>query len=244
MIRAKHSATSQSTKRETPQLVYNIDMPISPIDPPIFYWGTPVVLITTRNLDGSTNIAPMSSAWWLGKRCMLGLASTSQTTINLLREKECVLNLASDDMAANVNALARTTGSDPLPDFKVTLGYRTEKDKFGAANLTPLKSDLVRTERIKECPVQMEAKLMNQHMMMESAPDGLKGFILAIEVQVVKTWVEDSLRLAGHANRIDPDAWKPMIMSFQHLYGLKNGKVAKSTLANVEEELYRFPDSI
>src|SRR6201995_1316385 len=97
----------------------------------VLYFGTPVVLISTRNPDGTTNIAPMSSAWWLGQRCMLGLASTSQTTINLLRERQCVLNLASDDMAANINALARTTGSDPLPDFKVMLGYRTEKDKFG-----------------------------------------------------------------------------------------------------------------
>ena len=84
------------------------------ISPPIFYWGTPVVLITTENEDGTSNIAPMSSAWWLGNRCMLGLGAISQTTINLIRTKQCVLNLASDNMAGAVNALAKTTGSNAM----------------------------------------------------------------------------------------------------------------------------------
>src|ERR1700739_932404 len=84
------------------------------ISPAIFYWGTPVVLITTENEDGTSNIAPMSSAWWLGNRCMLGLGAISQTTINLIRTKQCVLNLASDNMAGAVNALARTTGSKEM----------------------------------------------------------------------------------------------------------------------------------
>ncbi len=36
------------------------------IEPAIHYWGTPVVLISSLNEDGSTNVSPMSSAWWLG----------------------------------------------------------------------------------------------------------------------------------------------------------------------------------
>lgn len=31
----------------------------------ILCFGTPVVLVSTRNEDGTTNVAPMSSAWWL-----------------------------------------------------------------------------------------------------------------------------------------------------------------------------------
>jgi hypothetical protein len=88
-----------------------LDSKHSTISPAIFYWGTPVVLITTENPDSTFNIAPMSSAWWLGNRCMLGLGAISQTTINLLRTKQCVLNLASDNMSDAINALALTTGS-------------------------------------------------------------------------------------------------------------------------------------
>ena len=36
------------------------------IEPAILYFGTPVVLIGTCNEDGSCNLAPMSSAWWVG----------------------------------------------------------------------------------------------------------------------------------------------------------------------------------
>ena len=33
------------------------------IDPAILYFGTPVVLVSSTNEDGSPNLAPMSSAW-------------------------------------------------------------------------------------------------------------------------------------------------------------------------------------
>ena len=39
-------------------------------EPGILYFGTPVVLISTTNEDGSYNLAPMSSAFWLGWRCL------------------------------------------------------------------------------------------------------------------------------------------------------------------------------
>jgi flavin reductase (DIM6/NTAB) family NADH-FMN oxidoreductase RutF len=52
------------------------------IDPTILYFGTPVALISSLNQDGSPNIAPMSSAWWLGWSCMLGLGAMGQTSDN------------------------------------------------------------------------------------------------------------------------------------------------------------------
>ena len=42
------------------------------IEPAILYFGTPVVLVSTLNPDGTTNVAPISSAWWLGWSCLLG----------------------------------------------------------------------------------------------------------------------------------------------------------------------------
>jgi flavin reductase (DIM6/NTAB) family NADH-FMN oxidoreductase RutF len=95
-------------------------------EPAILYFGTPVVLIGTTNEDGSANLAPMSSAFWLGWRCLLGLSSRSKTTQNLIRTGQCVLNLPSDDLAEEVNRLARTTGSDPVPEGKQRKGYRFE----------------------------------------------------------------------------------------------------------------------
>ncbi|GFG27708.1 uncharacterized protein YdfE [Aspergillus udagawae] len=211
----------------------------SVISPAIFYWGTPVVLVTTVNEDGTPNIAPISSAWWLGNRAVIGLGRSSQTTANIIRTRQCVLNLPSDDMVQCVNALARTTGTKNVPAGKVQRGYRYEKDKFAIAGLTPASSDLVQPPRIQECPVHMEAEFADIHELFKDGPVELNGCLMAIEVKVVKTHVLDELRLPGYANRIDPDKWKPMIMSFQNLYGLKDGKLAESTLAKIDEESYR-----
>jgi flavin reductase (DIM6/NTAB) family NADH-FMN oxidoreductase RutF len=112
-------------------------------EPSILYFGTPVVLLSTLNDDGSANIAPMSSVWWLGWNCMLGLGAKGHTAQNLLREKECVLNLPAASLVENVNKLARLTGSNPVPPHKQAMGYRYEKDKFTVAGLSPTSSDLV-----------------------------------------------------------------------------------------------------
>lgn len=215
------------------------------ISPAVLYWGTPVVLITTKNEDGTFNIAPMSSAWWLGDRCMLGLAASSQTTVNLLREKQAVLNLASDNMGRAINALAKTTGTagvsnateeDGLLFFKRMMGYKYVQDKFGHTGLTPIQSKQIKPPRVAECPVQMEAELMGVHEMMQDVGG---GNFLALEVKILQTHIHANIQMEGYANRIDPDKWRPMIMSFQEFYGLAGNKATASALADIDEEAYR-----
>lgn len=208
------------------------------MSPAILYWGSIVVLISTENEDGTTNVAPISSAWWLGHRCMLGLAAASQTTINLLRTKQCVLNLPSSSMGDTINALACVTGTETVPPGKAARGYCHVKDKLALANLTAQPSDLVRAPRVRECPVQMEAVLAESNILMKDVPDR-KGMALALEVKILRVYVEEELHLAGYENRIDADKWRPMIMSFQDLYGLAAEKAVESKLAKVPEESYR-----
>jgi flavin reductase (DIM6/NTAB) family NADH-FMN oxidoreductase RutF len=206
------------------------------IEPSILYFGTPVVLISTRNADGTTNIAPMSSAWWLGWNCMLGLGAKGHTAHNLLRERECVLNLPSVDQVSAVNRLARTTGSDPVPPHKLAMGYRHEKDKLTVAGLTATPGDLVAATRVDQCPIQLEAVLET------SSPFGHRPDkptnAIAFEVRIVRLHVERSLLLDGHENRIDADEWRPLIMSFCDFYGLGN-RLQDSILAEIPESAYR-----
>jgi flavin reductase (DIM6/NTAB) family NADH-FMN oxidoreductase RutF len=198
------------------------------ISPAILYWGTPVVLLTTTNPDGTTsNISPMSSAWWLGHACMLGLDASSHTTQNLLRTKECVLNLPDEALLPAVNALARTTGSNPVSESKQSRGYEYVGDKWTRAGLSPQASDFVRPARVAECPVQMECQLVQVVNMRPDLPDRT-GLILAIEVRVLRCHIAEGLRMEGYANRVDPDKWKPIIMNFQEFYGLRDGKIGSS----------------
>jgi flavin reductase (DIM6/NTAB) family NADH-FMN oxidoreductase RutF len=209
----------------------------SVIDPAILYFGTPVVLVSTLNPDGSPNLAPMSSAWWLGRSCLLGFGARSHTPANLQRTGECVLNLPSVAQVAAVNRLARTTGSDPVPPHKVAMGYRHERDKFGVSGLTPAPSDHVSPPRVAECPVQLEAVLEGRHELARSDPQRA-GNLIALEVRVMRVHVDDSIRMPGHHDRIDPDRWRPLIMSFCQFYGLGE-KVHHSTLGEIPESAYR-----
>jgi len=74
--------------------------------------------MSTLNPDGSPNLAPISSAWWLGWSCMLGLGQMGQTSDNLIRTRECVINLPSEDLVTHVDRLALTTGKNPVPERK------------------------------------------------------------------------------------------------------------------------------
>jgi hypothetical protein len=47
--------------------------------------------------------------------------------------------------------------------------------------------------------------------------------------------------MEGKPNRIDPDRWKPLIMSFQRFYGL-GPELSESRLAGIPEAMYRTPD--
>src|ERR1700733_505714 len=126
------------------------------IDPTILYFGTPVALISTLNEDGSANLAPMSSAWWLGWTYMLGLGQMGQTSDNLIHTRECVINLPSASLVSKVDRLALTTGKNPVPERKHEWGYRYEHDKFELAGFTPIASETIAPPRVRECPVQME----------------------------------------------------------------------------------------
>ena len=206
-------------------------------DPAILYFGTPVVLVSTLNEDGSANLAPMSSAWWLGKSCMLGFGARSKTPANLRRTGECVLNLPSVHQVGAVDRLARLTGSDPVPTHKVAMGYQHERDKFGAAGLTPDASLDVRPPRVRECPVQLEAVLEGEHPLMQSVAER-RGALIALEVRIVRVHLEASILMEDDANRVDPVAWRPLMMSFCQFFGL-GPMVHSSRLAEIPESAYR-----
>ncbi len=210
-------------------------------EPAILYFGTPVVLISTVNEDGTTNLAPMSSVFWLGWRCMIGLGSGSQTTHNILRTGQCVLNLPSQAEVGAVNRLALTTGSQPVPARKAQRGYRHVKDKFALAGLTPVASHTVAAPRVRECPVQLEAVLEGKHTMARG-DRLLHGAALALELRMTRVHLSPGIILDGQPDRVDPDKWRPLIMSFQKFYGLAPQQLHDSALATIPEAMYRSPD--
>jgi len=209
--------------------------------PAILYFGTPVVLLGSVNEDDSFNLAPMSSAFWLGWRCVIGLGCGSQTAQNLLRSGECALNLPSVNEVAAVNRLALTTGRDPVPEVKRARGYRHLRDKFGEAGLTADSSETVKSPRVRECPVQMEAVVEATHGLADDDAV-LRGKIVTFELRIQRVHLDERILMQGERDRVDPDKWRPLIMSFQKFYGLEAGQLHESSLARIPEAMYRSPD--
>jgi flavin reductase (DIM6/NTAB) family NADH-FMN oxidoreductase RutF len=220
------------------------------IEPSILYWGTPVVLNSTENPNGTFNLAPISSAFWLGWRCMLGFEASSQTAQNLLRTGEIVINLVDQKQVDVVNRLSLLTGTDPVPEGKSQRGYRFDPDKFGTAGLTPIPSETVKPPRAQECPVQMEAELVQAIPAMsddynysrhERAAECTLSGIICFELRIKRVHADPAILMPGNPNRIDPNMWRPLIMSFCHYYGLGQ-ELTESTLARIPEIQYRTPD--
>ncbi|WP_343124495.1 flavin reductase family protein [Rhodanobacter sp. C06] len=187
------------------------------IRPSILYFGTPVVLITTRNPDGSANITPMSSAWALADRVTIGLTGGGQGLANLLRERECVLNLASESMREAVERLAPTSGCDPVPAWK--RGYRHEPDKFTLAGWRALPSLRVSAPRIAEAPLQLEARVLDAIERPLEAWRGDAGGYVTLELEVCQVHAHADIVVPG-TSHIDPRRYRPLFYVFRHYYGV------------------------
>jgi flavin reductase (DIM6/NTAB) family NADH-FMN oxidoreductase RutF len=183
------------------------------LHPKMLYFGTPVVLVSSLNDDGSTNIAPMSSAWWVGNTAMLGLSVNSQTVRNLQQRPACVLNLADAAMVEAVDRLALLTGRPDVPAYKRDRGYRYEPDKYAAAGLTPTAAEAGQPTAVAQSPIHLHGRVRAIHDI-----DGTDSGLRAMEVAVLRTHVEQRLLMDQHPNYIDPLRWDPLIMKFTEYF--------------------------
>jgi flavin reductase (DIM6/NTAB) family NADH-FMN oxidoreductase RutF len=193
------------------------DIPFVTIEPKILYFGNPVALISTRNEDGSANLAPISSFWTLGWTVVLGLLAETKTLQNFEQRPDCVVNLPTPEMWQQVEQLAPLTGQNPVPEKKQAQ-FRFEADKFTAAAFTAIPGERVAAERVKECPVQMEARARRIHVLAgDSRLQGIGGGA-AVEVEVLRVHVREDFVIKD--NYIAADKWQPLIYNFRHYFGL------------------------
>jgi flavin reductase (DIM6/NTAB) family NADH-FMN oxidoreductase RutF len=181
------------------------------IEPSILYVGTPVALLSTDNGDGTANLAPMSSAWALGDVVVLGLGDSGQTAHNLHERPELVINFPSPSQWDAVERLADLTGRDPVPAEKRPR-FRYEREKFKAAGLTPVASELVGPPRVAECPLHFEATAVRVEL-------DAKGNFLIVQARVVRVHADERIVVPG-TSYVDPASWSPLLYNFRHYFSL------------------------
>src|SRR5439155_9339991 len=176
-----------------------------------------------------TNVAPISSFWALGWTFLLGLNESTKTADNVQRHPECVVNLPAPEMWPQVEKLAPLTAKNPVPEVKAAQ-YHYEREKFHAAALTPLSSELVQPARVKECPVQMEARVRSTRPLGGEKLEKIGGAIAA-EVEIVRVHVASNLVI--NARHINPAKWSPLIYNFRHYFRLATQELGKTFRAEV-----------
>lgn len=111
----------------------------------------PISVISTRNIDGTNNLAPfsfftaVSASPMIIAFCPMIRSSDGEfkdTVKNILREKEFVVNFCTEENYNKVN----------LTSTELPYG----QDEFSFAGLTPVDSEVVNAKRVKESPVQFE----------------------------------------------------------------------------------------
>ena len=104
----------------------------------------PIAVISTRNVDGSNNVAPfsfftaVSASPMIIAFCPMIRSSTGalkDTPVNIFREKEFVVNIVSESIIEKIN----------LTSTELPYG----EDEFILSGLTPLDSEVVKARRIK-----------------------------------------------------------------------------------------------
>lgn len=180
------------------------------IDPKVLYFGTPVVVLSSLNADGTTNLAPISSMWALGGLLVIGLGADGQTARNVRRHPEIVVNYCWDHQWAQVESLALLTGANPVPSGKPA-GAVYEPDKFAAAGWTASPSSTVAPARVEECGAHVEAVITA----MTEADEG----VVIVQARAVAIDAHESIIVPG-SDHIDPNAWHPLIYNFRHYYPL------------------------
>lgn len=179
-----------------------------PISPSVFYFGTTIALITTLNEDGTSNITPISSAWALGRTYVLGFADDSHALTNLHRRPGLVINLPDASLAPRIEAIADTTGADPVPERKAEQ-FRSDHMKWSTAGFTPTPGTKTRPQGIAECPVQLEARVQTVVPCGEGAS--------AVHAPVSRVLAHEDHVLPG-TSRIDLDVWRPCLYTFRHYF--------------------------
>lgn len=180
------------------------------ITPSIHYVGTPVMLLGTANADGSANLAAASSFWALGQHLVIGLETDSCTYDNVAARPELTVSFPSPAIWEAVERLADTTGRAVVPEAKAAR-YRYERDKFAVAGLTPVPSELVAPPRVRECALQLEARVLR-------VTPGMGAYAM-VEAEVARVHADPRIVKPG-TQHVDPRAWEPLLYSYRHYFAL------------------------
>jgi len=149
----------------------------------------PIAFVTTRDAEGHNNAAPFSFFNVFSADpaiVVLGIEKRSsgplKDTVRIIREtREFVVNLVSEEIAERMNICA--------------VDFPEGTDELTEAHLTAVPAVVVKAPLIKESPVNMECRLMEE---LRFGPEGSRSLVLG---EVLYFHIRDeAVNARGHVN--------------------------------------------
>jgi flavin reductase (DIM6/NTAB) family NADH-FMN oxidoreductase RutF len=146
----------------------------------------PIAFVSTVGEDGVHNVAPFSYFTILSsKPAVVGIGisrkrdgTKKDTLVNLEFTKDFVVNVVPESLDRAMN---QSSGE-----------YPGDVDEFKEIGLTPAPSDLIRSPRVSESPINMECRLM-QILDFGEAPR-IQSFVIG---EIIRVHVKDELLVNG-----------------------------------------------
>ncbi len=143
----------------------------------------PIAVVSTLNENGTNNVAPfsfftaVSASPMIVAFCPMIRSATGMmkdTPRNIFREKEFVINIASEGIIEKINMT-----STELP---------YGEDEFVLSGLTPIDSEKIKAKRVKECLIHFEC-IYRDHLSYGDKP----GAGMIITGEVVKVHIAEEI---------------------------------------------------
>ena len=93
---------------------------------------------------------------------------------------------------------------------------------FERSGFTPQAADTVRPQRIAECPIRFEAKVVAAHAPGGHWPEDRPSSFRIIEAQVTRVHAQPDIVIPG-TDHIDISRWSPLLYVFRHYFGTGRG---------------------
>jgi len=142
----------------------------------------PIAFVSTVGEDGVYNLAPFSYFTALSsKPAVVGFGigrkrdgRKKDTLVNIDFSKDFVINIVTEAIAQAMN---QASGE-----------YPSHVDEFKEVGLTPVKSDLVKSPRLAESPVNLECRLLQ--ILEFGEPPRINSFVIG---EILRAHVQDGL---------------------------------------------------
>lgn len=151
----------------------------------------PIAFVSTVGVNGSFNVAPFSYFNAItNEPPLVGISTTRRrgepkdTLRNIRETGDFVANIVNEPL---LQRMVQTSGDWPV-----------DVSEFELTGLTPVPSVVVRSPRVKECPVSLECRLFQE------IPLGEAYFIVG---EIVQVHVDDGVLTDG---RVDVEKLKPI----------------------------------